>query len=148
MLFILHRDLINGLNINDSELASTLLGTWIEWIAGEVNDLIDKRVSQLPVKAPKDKEPIVYWTSIPSSNHFDFKTRAIHAKFNNTLETVMKMYNRMRVIKLKYGWNPENADLVSHILENWLTDDGYHSIWRAIDASVHFNLIKRQEYLN
>ena len=114
---------------------------------GEMNDNIEKRLSQLPVKAIREGEPILYWCGIPPSQKFSFKLRVIHAKFNNVLQNVVKLYPKMRYIKYKDWWMTNQSDLISNSGSSKLSDKGLDLIWRAIDASVEYNITKRNEFI-
>ena len=50
----------------------------------------------------------------------------------------------MRVIKLKSGWEYRNSNLVSN---SRITTAGYTAYWKAIDLSVKFNIMKREEFV-
>ena len=51
----------------------------------------------------------------------------------------------MRVAQIKESWNMEDENLAQN---NRLTGLGYNFYWRAIDASLKFNISKRQRILN
>ena len=141
IVVILHNDLLDALELKDQELAVTLLGTWLEWLVQDFASIISKRKDELPTKVKKDQEPMVYWLALPQSKYFEFGTRALHTKANNVLESVLKVKacNNVRMIKIKDGWNHESPDLI-HVNGTKLSWDGEMALWRAMDASVSFNL--------
>ena len=51
----------------------------------------------------------------------------------------------MRSIKLKEFWNQADTDLVSR--NGGITKIGKMIYWKVIDASVKFNIAKREQYL-
>ena len=108
MLFVLHRDIINSTKKEDVEGCTALMGEWMEWLMEEINGMVERRLSQLPDKAINDKEPTIYWATIPQSRHFSYSLRVIHAKFNNVLENIIKLYPRMCLIKMKTWWDTED----------------------------------------
>ena len=147
IVMILHQDILEGLEKRSCELSASSMGTWLDWLATEVWAMIEKRKADLPNKAKKEMDPIIYWLPIPPSKQFKFAIRAIHAKFNNVLDSVIKKFDSMRVLKFKDHWNVEDSNLVNKN-GNSLSKKGEFQLWKAMDASVQFNLKKREEFLN
>ena len=63
------------------------------------------------------------------------------------LDSVIKKFDSMRVLKFKDHWNVEDSNLVNKN-GNSLSKKGEFQLWKAMDASVQFNLKKREEFLN
>ena len=59
------------------------------------------------------------------------------------LESVIKTYDNMRVIKLKEYWDSKDSTLV---INDVITETGLTSYWLAIDSSFKFNVQKREIY--
>ena len=148
ILIVLHRDIINVAEstTDDEERIVKKMGEWMEWIFAEVDDMLTKRLGQLPDRAIPEVEPVVYFSTIPQSKYFSYDQRVVHAKFNRVLENVAKLYPRIRLIWLKNWWDIENKALITGTGSTKLSDLGIDALWRAIDASVEFNVNKRKEF--
>ena len=148
MVILLQQDFIEALQYDDSHvtISASLYGTWIEWLAEQIMNIINDANQRLPVKAQRPpEEPIIYWSATPSHKNFSFQLRAQIAKFNNCLESVMKLHKSMRLIKIKEGWDTEDSNLVT--TQGRVTHQGIDQIWEALDSSVKFNYMKHMEYL-
>ena len=147
IVIILERDFIESLQVEVASVSilASLYGTWIEWLSQEISDILSEANKALPVKAKRAREVMVYWTAAVMHNNYEYALRAQIAKFNNCLDSVMKIRDNMRVIKLKKGWNNDNSNLVSKT--GRLMHEGLDCLWAAIDASVEFNYKKRLEFL-
>ena len=63
-----------------------MYGTWVEWLAQEITNMIKTRKDMLPPKAKRDSDPQVYWMSAPYHGNFDETETKMRAKFNLILE--------------------------------------------------------------
>ena len=79
-----------------------------------------------------------------AAQHKDFYNGEIRHKFNLCLESVIKLYDSMRVIKLKEVWDPQNTNLVVY---GRMTATGELFYWRALDSAIRFNVGKRELFL-
>ena len=122
---------------------SSMYGTLLEYLAKEINQMLHTRIEQLPKKAKRREEPFIYWLALPFHRCFTFN--APRAKFNASLNAVVKAYGNMRVMKLKDFWNFDDTSLVHP--NGCLTETGYSAIWKSVDSAVKFNIQKREEYL-
>ena len=147
ILMMLHNDLVKALDIAEPTCCATAFGIWIEWLIQQVNKLIEDRLANLPKKAIREKESIVYWLQIPQHKEWSFSRRAIHAKYNNVLDSVVKLYPRMRTIKFKESWDANDITLLSGTSIFGLSDRGLSQYWMAADLSVQYNFAKRREFL-
>ena len=143
ILVVLDRDLIDYLDY-DSFGISTMLGNWFEWLAAEFDDMIQKRKQNLPKKALDDDHPQIYWCA--SLHHILLEKDNLNArmKMNAVMDSVTKLYQYMRVIKIKEIWQNNDSKLVTH---NRFTPHGLSVYWKAIDAAVQFNVKKHDEFL-
>ena len=105
IIVLLHGDFIDELGLLDNKIsiAASLLGTWTEWFAKEVSEVITNQLQALPMRAVRQGEPIVYWPAIPTHQDFSYGKKTLIAKFNNCLDSVIKLYDNMRIIKIKEG---------------------------------------------
>ena len=122
---------------------SGMYGTWLEFIAKEINDMLDTRFKSLPKKAKKSNEPFVYWVALPT--HISFTDNQQRCKFNACLDTVVKMYANMRIMKLKECWAYDDNNLV--LSTGRFTETGLSMFWKSVDGAVKFNVQKREEFL-
>ena len=148
MVILIERDFIEALQMDGKyvTISASLYGTWVEWLAQEIAMAFKTQHDALPVKAKCSQgETIIYWSAVPSHKNYSFELRAQIAKFNNCLESVLKLYNNMRLIKIKKDWDYDNVNLVN--VHGRLTHQGIDQVCEAVDASVKFNFSKRTEFL-
>lgn len=145
LVIVLHRDIVNTLQIDDVESCSTVFGTWLKWIINKLDEMVEERYSKLPEKAKR--YPVIYWASIPVSKHLTYTICTIHARFNHTLETILKLFPKMRMIKYREAWSIDDSSLVINTGSTKLADKGLSAFWETLDASLKFNLAKRSEFL-
>ena len=69
IVIVLDDDLITHLNFNEEDGTATLLGSWIEWLAKELESLLQERWKQLPEKS-KRLLPFIYWVNAPTHSFF------------------------------------------------------------------------------
>ena len=142
IVVILDDDLISYLDCKTSDGCAVLFGSWFEWIVKQFKSLVHDRLEQLPTKSKKVK-PFFYWLTAPIHNYFSRERNALRIKLNLSMESVIKQENEMRVIKLKDHWDPKDAHLV---INDRFTEIGMLAYWKAIDASVKFNITKCEQY--
>ena len=94
MVIILDNDLINYLNYSNLGI-SLMYGSWIEWLAKTLNEMIIERKRQLPRKAVIPDEPFIYWAMLPYHKNLEGPKNICRNKFNKCLEAVMKLYQNM-----------------------------------------------------
>ena len=141
VVVVLDDDFISFLGF-EQERVTTLLGTWVEWIAKELNETLQQRLDQLPGKCKKDV--FFYWVNAPTHGTFSKNKNSLRTKFNLSLESVIRTHNNMHVVRLKHMWNPKDSTLV---VNDRITESGLTAYWDAVDASVRFNVQRREAYL-
>ena len=142
IVLIFDKDLIEFLKFTKTGVAQ-IYGTWLEWLAKELSDLIIGKIDILPSKALKPGYPSIYWVNVPNSKFYDDDMHSCITKFNLAMESVARVYDGMRVVKLKEYWNVNDMNLVHN---NALTFQGLSVYWKSIDAAIRFNITKREEY--
>ena len=146
IVIVLDGDLIGFLNYTQYGFFS-MMGKWIEWLAKEIHTAVEDRRKLLPQKTLRQGEPFIYWISAPFHDFFGSELNAARGKFNACLDSVLKLYDNMRVMKLKEYWNTKNRNLVGN-LNRQISAEGLAHYWRSIDAAIEFNVNKREEYLS
>ena len=142
IVVILDDDLIFFMNFQGEGLA-TLLGSWVEWLTKEFNQLISLRKKQLPDRC--NKEVFLYWMTAPAHTSFSRARNNLRIKFNLSLDSVIRtQHQNMRIIKAKDHWDLKNPDLVAH---DRITEAGMAAYWHAIDASINYNVERREIFL-
>ena len=141
VIIVLDEDLISFLEFEKEGLA-TLLGSWVEWLANEIDMLLQQRKDQIPKKCWKDV--FFYWVHAPNHSSFSKCKNGSRTKFNLSLESVIRTYKNMRVIKLKDKWDPRDGSLV---VNNRITEPGLSAYWNAIDCAFKYNVQRREIYL-
>ena len=144
IVVVLDEDIIENVQFDGCRV-STLYGEILQWIAAEFDRMIKERKAQLPKNALKKENPEIYWVAAPYNRNF--QNGQNRNKFNMCLESIVKIYEYMRCIKLKKVWAPENGNLVNSI-NGKITTEGLHAYWRAIDASIEFNFNFKERQQN
>ena len=144
VVIVIDADLIDFLRYKNYGISS-MYGTWVEYLAKEIESMIRTRLDQLPDKAVREGEPFIYWTALPMHANFAEENH-MRSKFNASLESVIRMYRTMRVMKLKEFWATDDTNLVGSATGRF-TDYGFNRYWRSIDSAVRFNIHKREEFL-
>ena len=143
IIIVLDDEIIDYLKFRGQGVAS-LYGSMLEWIALEMECMIEKRKEQLPHKAQDTKFPFLYFAALRLHDNFNAGTGYLRNKFNLCLESVMKTKSTMRLIWLKEIWDSKCPNLV---INNRITEEGLHVYWRALAAAVRFNINKRKAFL-
>ena len=86
---------------------------------------------------------MIYWTSCPV--HKNFIDTEYRIKMNLCLESIVKLFTNMRVIKLKEHWDPKLDIFVDK--DGKITFEGLDAYWKSIDSSFEFNVKKRENFL-
>ena len=146
-IFILDGDIIefvkgDNLSLADRTSISELFGTVVEHIMKEVGSIFKECRNLLPVKCKDETPTQIYWMACPT--HVLRSDNEIQRKFNLVLESVVKLEENMRVAKMKDVWDPQDTTLV---VNHNFTCDGLDTYWKAVDASIEFNIQKHREYL-
>ena len=138
IIIILEDDLIEYLGYTNYGI-SKMYGDMLEYLVQEFDSLIKNRIELLPDKAKKPGYPYIYW--MVSSIHKNWENNNAREKFNFTLEAILKLYSNMRLILMKEHWDFKNTNLV---INNRLTSEGKSAYWKCVDASIAFNISKRE----
>ena len=141
IVVVLDSDVIDFVDYKNFGI-STMYGDLLESIIKGVVDIIDDRKKKLPAKAVKGEYPFIYWMCLPKHKNLDFNSRS---KFNLTLESIIKLYPNMRVAQIKDNWDINDENLAQ---SGRLTGLGFNRYWQAIDASLRFNVSKRERILD
>ena len=120
---------------------SSILGEFIDNMAKAVDKAVVQRKGELPNKAVRSTYPTVLWVELP--RHRNLQDAAeLRRKCNLCIDTVLKQYDYMRMIKLK-EWDYNDTSLVTP--SEVITEKGLFAYWKAIDASVKFNVGKIEQ---
>ena len=99
VIVFLDDDLIEFLQYKKFGVAA-LLGSWIEYLAQFIVEVVETRCQDLPVKArPTDKTQVYFVEPINHSN-FDYINQQVRQTYTNCLEATAKLHESMRVLKL------------------------------------------------
>ena len=139
ILLVLDDDLVDHLGVPIHKL----LGTWIEWLANTFKEMFTNRKEVLPNKAIKKGYPLLYWVAPP--HHKNFDNNRDRTVLTTCMETVFKVFDEIRIIRMKEIWDYEDDDLIN--LKGRFTTLGLDRYWQSIDASIKFNIQKRERYL-
>ena len=69
IIVMLHSDLISELAAEES-MPATVIGTCLEWLVKEMAAALKQHKEDLPPKAKKGLDPIVYWLALLHSKYF------------------------------------------------------------------------------
>ena len=89
------------------------------------------------------QQPQLYWVTAANHKNFSDEDYSMRDKFNTCLDTVVKLYDNMCMVKLREYWFFHNDELVTY---NSMTRQGISAYWKSIDAAVAFNIRKNQEF--
>ena len=140
IVMILDSDIFEFIDF-DGYGISSMIGDMLESLIKDLIEMIDDHKSKLPTKCKKEDYPFFYWIALPHHKNFN---NNIRSKFNSTLDTIVKLYSEMRIALIKEHWDFDDDNLVSR---NNLTRRGTYQYWKAIDASLKFNIGKRSRIL-
>ena len=98
----------------------------------------------LPEKTLVREETQIYWIETVNHKNFSYENEKAHELFTACLDSVVKMFDNMRVVKIKEFWNKTDSELV---INNRFTKVGLQTYWKAMDASFKFNVLKQRDYL-
>ena len=140
MMILMDDDLIEYLNYKNFGV-STMYGTWVEYLIKELESLILAKKSYLPRKAVMQNNPIVYWVALPTHKGMGYDDTLMRTKFNLTMETVVRQYTNMRVLKLKDPWDNNDDNNITN--QGKFTTKGLVAYWKALDNAFRFNYQKR-----
>ena len=143
IVIVLENDLIEYLGYKDAGVAS-MYGPWLEWLCEQVSLLITKKFDKLPTKNKFDDPPQVYWCGAVTHHDFSDQEKEVRNKFNKCLETNVKKYESMRMIRFKEKWNHEEPFLVSN---DAVSITGQLIYWQSVDVAVAFNVEKHRQFL-
>ena len=142
IVLILDDDLIKYLSYCDQGVAA-LYGEWIDWLAKTFTELVSSRKSILPTKATKIGYPQIYWVAPPSHCHFN--NNQARKKLLNCLEVGLRLYENIRLIRMKEIWEFDNVNLVDR--QGRITPYGLSKYWQSVDSAIKFNVLKREQFL-
>ena len=142
VIIVLDDDLIH--DVMQGFGISTMLGEWIHYLAKSFQEIVIQRKKALPLKAFKVDFPMFYWAAAP--HHCNFLNGPQRAKFNNCLESVMKLYTNMRVLKMKEIWQYDNHHYIFQG-SGAFSSYGLGKYWASIDAAVKYNVDKHEHFL-
>ena len=142
VVFVLNDEIINFTDYSGYGV-STMYGNLLEWLVKKVLSKVEDAKKQLPSKAVKNDYPQIYWTQ--ALNHKQFgKQNELRNKYNLCLESIIKLYLNMRVLKYKNYWDFNDNNLM---LNNAYTATGKGVIWQSLDDALKYNIEKKEEYL-
>ena len=102
VVFVLDDEIIQFLKYK-SYGVSTMYGTLLEWLVKNVDDAIQTAKKNLPSKAVNEHYPQLYW--VAAFQHKNFKdSNSVHAKYNLCLESIIKLYPSMHVLRGHDFW--------------------------------------------
>ena len=87
VVVVLDNDLVNALQYENYGITS-MIGSWFEWLAKEIDEMITTTKGQLPIKAKRDGFPVVFWVAPP--HHKLFSGPGLQSKTTLCLALVLK----------------------------------------------------------
>ena len=133
------KEKLENVKLEKVSISASLFGSWLEWLAEQISKLFTDVNKALPIKA-KCNNAVIYWVAIPIHQRYEHDLRVQIAKFNHCMDSVIKLYDNMRIIKLKEGWSADNGNLVDR--NSRFTHEGLDQYWESLDASVEYNFNK------
>ena len=116
---------------------SMALGKILDHIVNEMKRLIEARKDQLGPKSKKFGYPHVLWIEPPL--HKNFTKNDYRRKFNENLESILKLHTGVSYLKLKDRWDYKRDQLS---VGNKITGEGLNCYWEAIDGAIKYWVTK------
>ena len=142
VVVILDNDLIKFLDYAEFGIAS-IFREGLEFLMEQFQQMFTDKKDLLPAKAVIPNFPCIYWVTAP--RHKYFKDNPSHTKFNQALESVVKLLPNMRLVKMKEIWNYDNRNLVDPPA-GCIIFEGLSLYWSSVDAAVKFNIDKHEMF--
>ena len=139
IVIILDDDLLDYLQHD----GHAMLGSWIEWLVNCFTEICRDRKSILQANAVRNDYPMIYWAAPP--HHRNFLNNPSRSKLLLSMESVFKLHDEIRIIRMKEIWNYDDNSLVD--ANGRFTIVGLDKYWQSVDAAVKFNALKREAYL-
>ena len=143
IVFVLDDEVLSSLEYENFGV-STMYGMMLEWLVKNVNSTVQDIKQKLPNKAKREHFPQIYWTPALTHKRF-FKGNVLQNKFNLRLESIVKLYPTMRVLKFKHTWCFEDDNLMHQ--NGTLSATGKGAYWAAVDQALKYNFEKKEEFL-
>ena len=144
IVVVLDDDIISRLDYIGFGISS-MMGEWLRYLIKNINEICLERKKQLPLKAIKEHYPVIYWSTAP--HHMHLTNNPIRSKFNNCLESILKLYKNMHPLKMKEVWDYNNAHLVIRGT-GAITSYGLNKYWSSIDAVVQYNVVCHEQFVH
>ena len=90
------------------------------------------RKNQLPLRAKKFLYPQLFWVELP---HNSTLNNVMRMKFNQCLESVVAIYNEMKVLQIRRKWRYDDLSLVA---SNSFSVIGCQVYWSGVDKAIQF----------
>ena len=143
IIIFLDDNLVEFLQYKKFAVAS-LLGPWIEYLCQFIADALTQRYETLSPKCrPVDKTQ-VYWVEAAIHENFNCVDQKVCEIFNQCLEANCQLYEFLRLVKIHDLWDKKDDKLV---VNGHFTKFGLHTYWKAMDATVKYNMMKRQDFM-
>ena len=132
ILLVINNDLIDCVKPASKPGTSMIFGRIIQWLADEYHSAILDCKTALKLKAVRNSFPQIFWVALPY--HQNFTNGSTRFKFNQSLDTVIPLYNEMRVMKLRRKWSFTDFSVSSK--DGSVTPAGFDNYWAAIDEAL------------
>ena len=130
ILIVMDRDIIN---IVRQEEVSYIYGTYLDWLAREMERAIDSHLDRLPLKAKREGYPKFIWMAAPQN--INFKDNAKRAKFNKNLQNVVSYHSGMVMMRPVKECNFNDTNLFIGEAHRF-TSEGLARYWSSIDSAI------------
>ena len=131
ILYVIEEDLMRCINFNKPGITE-IYGNILKWLTGQVHDIVLKRKNDLPLRAKKYLYPQIFWVDLP---HHSILNNIQRLKFNQCLESVVAVYNEMKVLHIRRHWSYDDLSLVSG---GSFTFTGKTAFWKGVDEAIQF----------
>ena len=143
ILLILDADLIDFMQYKKYGVSS-LYSMWIEFLAKQLIETIDQKHGLLPKNARLIEPTQIYLVEPVNHSNFSCQSRQMRDKFAACLDSVSKIYDNMRCLKIRHPWDKNDSNLV---IDDRITKAGLFVYWKTIDVSFCLNFKKSKEFL-
>ena len=135
IVMVMDDDIVDIFRDTPELVTDTSMGKIINVMMNDIRKLIQMQKEYLPTKAKRMSYPHIIWIEAPI--HDNFRNNYERTVFNRNLNSVVKLFDDISILKLKKIWEPTNSRLFIEE-NNRFTSEGLANYWAAVDYTMKF----------
>ena len=139
IVIVLDDDIVRCIDAKDKQdvVLNIEIGTVTEWLAREIERVIQCFNENLPLKAKKPFHPHVLWIAPPTHKFFGRLNNVKRDRQANCLNTIVKLRDNQSVLKMLKVWNHD--DSCNFVYDSYrFTTQGLVNYWMSIDSAIRY----------